>query len=105
MKVVAVGSTVFEMFDITEATAEAFEAGMKESGWEYNMDHAAMERKIDRKIEKYSYTETQRVGITNVCIETEMSYRDYKNNYSSCQTKKNSYNKETKTITVYVPAY
>ena len=37
------------------------------------------------------------------CSEVEMSYSEYKTNYASCKTKLNSYNKETKTIVVYVP--
>ena len=32
----------------------------------------------------------------------EMFYGDYKKNYSDCETKKNSYNKISKTIVVYV---
>lgn len=37
------------------------------------------------------------------CEEVEMSYREYKENYSECKTKRDSYNKEEKTIVVYVP--
>lgn len=37
------------------------------------------------------------------CEEVEMHYSEYKNNYSDCKTKANSYNKKTKTIIVYVP--
>lgn len=37
------------------------------------------------------------------CEEVEMHYSEYKNNYSDCQTKANSYDKKTKTIIVYVP--
>ena len=32
-----------------------------------------------------------------------MFYGDYKRNYPECKTKANSYNRETKTIIVYVP--
>ena len=32
-----------------------------------------------------------------------MLYREYKEKYCDCRTKENSYNKETKTIIVYVP--
>jgi len=35
--------------------------------------------------------------------EIEMPYSEYKNNYSNCKTKANSYNKASKTIIVYVP--
>lgn len=35
--------------------------------------------------------------------EVEMKYGDYKNNYSDCKTKADSYNKEAKTIIVFVP--
>ncbi len=38
----------------------------------------------------------------DLATECEMSYREYKTNYSDCDTKKKSYNGETKTIVVYV---
>lgn len=34
--------------------------------------------------------------------EVEMKYSEYKNNYSDCKTRPNSYNRETKTIIVFV---
>lgn len=37
------------------------------------------------------------------CKEVEMKYSEYKNNYAECDTKKDSYDKKTKTIIVYVP--
>lgn len=37
------------------------------------------------------------------CEVVEMLYKDYKNEYSTCKTAKNSYNKDTKTITVFIP--
>lgn len=37
------------------------------------------------------------------CEEVEMKYSEYKNDYSECSTKANSYNKFSKTIIVYVP--
>lgn len=37
------------------------------------------------------------------CEEVEMLYKEYKTNYAECETKKGSYNGETKTIVVYVP--
>lgn len=37
------------------------------------------------------------------CEAVEMSYREYKENYGECKTERGSYNKETKTIVVYVP--
>ena len=92
MKVVAVGSRVYEMFDIDDFTADAFEAGRIASGWEY--DGIDMVR-----------GDSERVAQANVCVEVEMSYREYKTNYSRCRTKKDSYNKEAKTIVVYVSAY
>jgi len=36
------------------------------------------------------------------CEEITMSYSQYKNEYSDCKTKPNSYNKSAKTIIVYV---
>lgn len=37
------------------------------------------------------------------CDEVEMSYKEYKTDHADCKTKRDSYNKETKTIVVYVP--
>ena len=37
------------------------------------------------------------------CEEVRMSYREYKENYADCKTKSGSYDKEEKTIIVYVP--
>lgn len=37
------------------------------------------------------------------CIEKEMSYSEFKNNYKNCKTKRNSYNKRTKTTVVFIP--
>ena len=37
------------------------------------------------------------------CDAIEMPYREYKEKYSECKTERGSYNKETKTIVVYVP--
>lgn len=45
------------------------------------------------------YEEAKTVG----CEEVEMLYGDYKLDYSDCKTKKNSYDAQKKTITVYVP--
>ena len=37
------------------------------------------------------------------CEEVEMKYSEYKENYADYKTKSGSYDKETKTIVVYVP--
>jgi len=37
------------------------------------------------------------------CDAVEMPYSVYKNKYANCKTKTNSYNKNSKTIIVYVP--
>ena len=37
------------------------------------------------------------------CEEVRMSYREYKENYADCKTKSGSYDKEEKTIVVYIP--
>lgn len=37
------------------------------------------------------------------CKEVRMKYSEYKNEYSECETKRESYDKENKTIIVYVP--
>ena len=65
----------------------------------------------DRKIEYFEnhglcsacYHKQQEAELAKDYDEVEMSYRDYKNNYSDCKTKYDSYNASTKTIVVYVP--
>ena len=37
------------------------------------------------------------------CEEVEMKYSEYKENYADCKTKSGSYDKEEKTIVVYLP--
>ena len=37
------------------------------------------------------------------CEEVEMKYSEYKENYADCKTKSGSYDKEEKTIVVYIP--
>lgn len=37
----------------------------------------------------------------DLAIETEMKYSDYKHSYAWCDTKRNSYDANTKTIVVY----
>lgn len=49
------------------------------------------------------YAAAREVEKAEGCKEVEMSYSEYKNNYENYNTKKDSYNKETKTIIVYVP--
>lgn len=65
------------------------------------------ERKI-RWFEQYGvcpdcYREQKEAEKSIGCKEKEMSYREYKKNYSNLQTKAGSYNGETKTIIVYIP--
>ncbi len=104
MNVVAVGSRIVEMFQIEEYTAEAFEKGMKAAGWQW--DEADLIHKTVKNYGGYELEEIdQRVSAYNACIEQEMSYTEYKKSYSGCQTKKDSYNKETKTIIVYVKQF
>lgn len=102
MNVVAVGNKIVEMFQIEEYTAEAFESGMKAAGWEWEEDFLV--HKTTREFPGYEHLVEidKRVDAYNVCIEQEMKYAEYKKNFSGCQTKKDSYNKETKTIVVYI---
>lgn len=37
----------------------------------------------------------------DLALEVKISYREYKNKYSWCDTKRNSYNPTDKTVTVY----
>ena len=103
MNVVAVGSRVVEMFQIEEMTPEAFEKGRENAGWQY--DNYDMIRETTRTFANGAESkETERVSLSNICIETEMKYSEYRTNYSGCKTKKDSYDKANKTIAVYVPA-
>lgn len=105
MKVVAVAAKVVEMFEIGELTAEAFDSAMKENGWSYEMETNSLIHKTVKTYGNASLEEVDaRVGYSSVCIETEMPYSEYKSSYSGCKTKKDSYNKTAKTITVYIPA-
>lgn len=56
-----------------------------------------------RKIEWLESTECSDCYNAIGCEEIEMHYSEYKNKYSDCKTKKNSYDRETKTIVVFVP--
>lgn len=49
------------------------------------------------------YRSEQDAEAAKKCDEIEMPYREYKQDYADCRTKSGSYNKETKTIIVYVP--
>ena len=49
------------------------------------------------------YRAEQDAEAAKKCDEVEMLYREYKQDYAECRTKAGSYNKETKTIIVYVP--
>lgn len=49
------------------------------------------------------YAEAKKQEIGCAVEEVEMKYAEYKEKYSDCKTKYNSYNRETKTIVVYVP--
>lgn len=66
------------------------------------------EKKI-KYFEKYCdcqecYDRQKNIENSAGCEEVEMSYREYKTNYSECKTKVGSYNGYTKTIVVYVPS-
>ena len=66
------------------------------------------EKKI-KYFEKYCdcqecYDRQKNIENSDGCEEVEMSYREYKTNYSECKTKVGSYNGYTKTIVVYVPS-
>lgn len=38
---------------------------------------------------------------TDIALEEEVLYRDYKNKFANCATKRNSYNQDKKTIVIY----
>lgn len=49
------------------------------------------------------YRDKKSAQLAMGCTEVEMHYSDYLHNYADCETKKGSYNGDTKTIIVYVP--
>ncbi len=61
------------------------------------------ERKVAWYENNYICDECRESEKSSGCEEVEMSYAEYKTSYSDCKTKKDSYNKTTKTIIVYVP--
>lgn len=58
----------------------------------------------ERKIAWLESTECEDCYNGKDCEEKEMLYKEYKENYADCKTKKDSYDKSTKTIIVFVPA-
>lgn len=52
---------------------------------------------------KECYKEQKNIEASIGCKEVTMSYREYKEKYPKCKTKKGSYNANEKTIVVYVP--
>lgn len=94
MKAVAKGyKGYFDLgFEIEELTPEAFEKGLENSKW--HIDPENEYRIVDNDL---TYC-----NIADIYFEKEMHYGEYKKNYSSCATKKNSYNSATKTIVVYL---
>lgn len=68
---------------------------------------AERERKISyfKEVGKCSCCRNAEKDLKNSegCNEIEMKYGEYKEMYPDCKTKSDSYNKETKTIVVYVP--
>lgn len=77
--------------EVSEITPEAFDEGLANSKWHFEEGNEA------RITDGYWV-----VNIWDIFFEKEMHYSEYKNNYSDCETKRGSYNKETKTIIVYV---
>jgi len=69
--------------------------------------YADRERKIDYYknygICSACYREQKAIEYSIGCEEKEMSYKEYKTNYSECKTKPGSYDGINKTIIVYVP--
>lgn len=65
----------------------------------------------ERKIQYYEdygmcsdcYNKKQDKENSKGCEAVDMFYGDYKEKYSKCKTKRDSYNPETKTIVVFVP--
>lgn len=61
------------------------------------------ERKAAWYAKNYICDECRDAENAKGCEEVAMSYAEYKTSYSDCKTKKDSYDKKTKTIVVYVP--
>ena len=57
----------------------------------------------ENKIKWYESTNCTECWKAEGCEEVEMAYREYKENFADCKTKKDSYDKDAKTIIVYVP--
>ena len=85
------GAELFEIRanNMADVTAEIFEAGMQSVGAEWNDDIACIT--INGKNHDYR----------DVVIAEKVPYRTYKTQYSTCETKKGSYNPDDKTIVIY----
>lgn len=84
------GKTLFasNAMELTEETLTA-------NGYWYNAN-------IDCICTKDAYGSTINHRYDDVAVEVEMSYKDYKSNFSDCSTKKGGYNSASKTVVVYV---
>lgn len=87
---VRTGKTLFESetIDITEETLSA-------NGYWYDAEH-------DCVCTKDGYGSTIYHDANDIACEVKMSYREYRQSYSDCATKKGSYNSVNKTVVVYV---
>ena len=87
---VRTGKTLFE-----SETMELTEETLSANGYWYDASHDCVCTKdgYGSTIYHYSY---------DVACEVKMSYREYKQNYSDCATKKGSYDSFNKTVVVYV---
>lgn len=80
-------------------------------GHDGELDLSGNESERERKIAWYEnqglcpecYKAKKEEERKNTCIEVEMAYSEYKNNWSHCFKKPNSYNADKKTVVVFVP--
>lgn len=89
---------------LNELAIEDFEA----AGWKYDASRYVITMKIKKTVtdpngKEYTYMDTINVSLDNLTAEITMKYSEYKGKYSECKTKKNTYNAETKEVTVLVP--
>ncbi len=86
------------------------EANMEANGWVYDPDTDCICKKIEKEYvtptgKKYIEKDTINVFIGDLCDAVTVHYGDYKRNYRSTKTLKDSYSAEDKTIVVLLPLW
>lgn len=97
------GYKMERVFTIEKIDGAEIAQGLKENGFEPipGRNAYAQTREITRG--EYTYkVNGPEIPVDAMYIGVEMPYKNYKDNYTSCETEKDSYNKKEKTIVVFI---